>query len=175
MILKNKIKKIIDAIKNTEINEIEISSFWGAQRIKMKKNMNNSFDVSTSNQQQVEQHDLIKQTNNDTNVGIVSNQIKDKTSDDNSDMPRDSLEKLDNSTVVRAPLVGTFYISQKPGDPPFVEVGGKVKIGDTLCIIEAMKIFNEIESEHTGIIKEILVNNSDPVEFDQPLFKIEEV
>ena len=68
--------------------------------------------------------------------------------------------------------MGTFYLSSKPGEPPFVSVGDKVSKGQTLCIIEAMKIFNEIESEYDGKIVEILVKDGTPVEFDQPLMLI---
>ena len=77
-----------------------------------------------------------------------------------------------NLIYQNAPLVGTFYISPKPGEPPFIEVGQKVAKGQTLCIIEAMKIFNEIESEYDGEIVEILINDSSPVEFNQPIFSI---
>ena len=74
--------------------------------------------------------------------------------------------------VVKAPMVGTFYRSGSPGASSFVEVGQTVKEGDTLCIIEAMKLMNEIESDASGIIKAILVENGQPVEFGQPMFLI---
>ena len=74
--------------------------------------------------------------------------------------------------VVKAPMVGTFYRSGSPGSPSFVEVGQAVKEGDALCIIEAMKLMNEIESDATGVIKAILVENGQPVEYGQPLFLI---
>ncbi|MCB5362634.1 acetyl-CoA carboxylase biotin carboxyl carrier protein [Pusillimonas sp. CC-YST705] len=73
---------------------------------------------------------------------------------------------------VKAPMVGTFYRSPNPGASPFVEVGQSVKEGDPLCIIEAMKLLNEIEAEKSGVIKEILVENGEPVEYGQPLFVI---
>ena len=72
-----------------------------------------------------------------------------------------------------SPMVGTFYRSSSPGVKSFVEVGQKVNVGDTLCIIEAMKMMNQIESDKTGVVKRILVENQDPVEFDQPMFVIE--
>jgi acetyl-CoA carboxylase biotin carboxyl carrier protein len=75
--------------------------------------------------------------------------------------------------VVKSPMVGTFYRSAQPGTPPFCEVGTEVKEGQTLCIIEAMKLLNEIEGDKTGRIKTILVENGQPVEFGQPLFVIE--
>jgi len=75
--------------------------------------------------------------------------------------------------VVKSPMVGTFYRSANPNSAPFVEVGSQVKEGDTLCIIEAMKLMNEIEADKTGTIKAALVENGQPVEYGQPLFVIE--
>ena len=74
---------------------------------------------------------------------------------------------------VTAPMVGTFYAASAPGAKPFVELGSEVKPGDVLCIIEAMKMMNQIESDKAGRVVSILVKNGDPVEFDQPLFVIE--
>jgi acetyl-CoA carboxylase biotin carboxyl carrier protein len=74
--------------------------------------------------------------------------------------------------VVKSPMVGTFYRSPSPGAKPFVEIGQQVKAGDTLCIIEAMKLLNEIEAEVAGEVKEILVDNGQPVEYGQPLFVV---
>ncbi len=79
----------------------------------------------------------------------------------------------DNRKIVRAPMVGTFYRSPSPAAKPFVEVGQTVKAGQALCIIEAMKMLNQIDSELSGVIVEILVENEKPVEFDQPMFVIE--
>ena len=79
---------------------------------------------------------------------------------------------LPEGHVVKSPMVGTFYRSASPGSEPFVEVGTAVKTGQTLCIIEAMKLLNEIESDGTGTIKAILVENGQPVEFGEPLFII---
>jgi acetyl-CoA carboxylase biotin carboxyl carrier protein len=75
--------------------------------------------------------------------------------------------------VVKSPMVGTFYRSPSPGAPSFIEQGAVVKPGDTLCIIEAMKLLNEIEAEVGGTVKKILVENGQPVEYGQPLFVIE--
>jgi acetyl-CoA carboxylase biotin carboxyl carrier protein len=79
----------------------------------------------------------------------------------------------DNRKIVRAPMVGTFYRSPSPAAKPFVEVGQTVKAGQALCIIEAMKMLNQIDSELSGVVVEILVENEKPVEFDQPMFVIE--
>lgn len=75
--------------------------------------------------------------------------------------------------VVRSPMVGTFYTAASPGAKAFVEVGQQVKVGDALCIVEAMKMMNQIEADKAGTVTQILCNNQDPVEFDQPLFVIE--
>ncbi|MBV4460524.1 acetyl-CoA carboxylase biotin carboxyl carrier protein [Pseudomonas sp. COR58] len=77
-----------------------------------------------------------------------------------------------NGTVARSPMVGTFYRKASPTSPAFVEVGQTVKKGDTLCIVEAMKMMNHIEAEASGVIESILVEDGQPVEFDQPLFTI---
>lgn len=74
--------------------------------------------------------------------------------------------------IVKSPMVGTFYRSSAPGSAPFVEVGAAVKLGDTVCIIEAMKLLNEIDADAAGVITQILVENGQPVEFGQPLFVI---
>jgi acetyl-CoA carboxylase biotin carboxyl carrier protein len=74
--------------------------------------------------------------------------------------------------VVNSPMVGTFYLSPSPASPPFAEVGQTVKVGDVVCIVEAMKMMNQIEADKAGTIEAILVENGEPVEFDQPLFSI---
>lgn len=75
-----------------------------------------------------------------------------------------------NEHTITAPMVGTFYRSPTPNDKPFVDIGKSIKIGDVLCIVEAMKMLNQIEADVTGVIKRILVENGQPIEFGQPLF-----
>ena len=162
MTLKNKISKLIDVIKDTDINEIEISSFWGAQKIKLKKSnndivQNNISNSSSSNSDRPSESVIF---NSNENLELKSElPIEDKNLDENL------------YDVITAPLVGTFYESPKPGEPPFINVGDIVEVGQSLCIIEAMKIFNAIESDYSGEIVEILVQDGEPVEFGQPLFK----
>ncbi len=79
----------------------------------------------------------------------------------------------DKSKIIESPIVGTFYRSSTPGSDAFVKVGSKVEADQTVCIIEAMKVMNEIKAEKSGVIKEILVENGEPVEFGQPLFVLE--
>jgi acetyl-CoA carboxylase biotin carboxyl carrier protein len=78
-----------------------------------------------------------------------------------------------NLIEVKSPMIGTFYRSPNPESPSFIEVGDKIKPGDTVCIVEAMKLFNEIEAEVSGTVVEILVDNASPVEYDQPLFLVD--
>ena len=162
MTLKNKISKLIDVIKDTDINEIEISSFWGAQKIKLKKSnndivQNNISNSSSSNSDRPSESVIF---NSNENLELKSElPIENKNLDENL------------YDVITAPLVGTFYESPKPGEPPFINIGDIVEVGQSLCIIEAMKIFNAIESDFSGEIVEILVQDGEPVEFGQPLFK----
>ncbi len=86
--------------------------------------------------------------------------------------PSDQEEEL-TGQIVKSPLVGTFYASASPDADPFVQIGDTVKKGQVLGIIEAMKLMNEIESDYSGTVRKILVNNGDLIEFDQPLFVIE--
>lgn len=86
--------------------------------------------------------------------------------------PAAAAPAAEDTRTVNSPMVGTFYRSPSPGATPFADVGQRVKAGDTVCIIEAMKLLNEIETEYDGVIKEILVENGQPVEFGQPLFVI---
>ena len=78
-----------------------------------------------------------------------------------------------NLIEIKSPMIGTFYRSASPDKPAFVEVGSEIHVGDKVCIVEAMKLFNEIESEVSGRIVKILVNDMSPIEFDQPLFLVE--
>ena len=171
MSLKDKIKKLLNVIKDTEIEEIEVSSFWGAQKIRLSKKSNANNYI-----QQIP-------SGNVNQVNIASDSSESKSS--NIDITSDT-QNINTTTEIKkseetinedlnyqnAPLVGTFYAAPKPGEPKFVEVGQKVCKGQTLCIIEAMKIFNEIESDFDGEIAEILVNDSSPVEFNQPIFSL---
>tara|TARA_B100001094_G_scaffold89712_1_gene85696 strand:+ start:13 stop:507 length:495 start_codon:yes stop_codon:yes gene_type:complete len=160
MRLKNKISKLIEVIKDTEINEIEISSFWGAQRIKLKKNFSNIVSNPLNKHEEGNDSQTITIDDNQPLVQDIE-----KNQENTQSLATDSLD------VITAPLVGTFYESQKPGEPPFINVGDKIDLGQSLCIIEAMKIFNTIESDFSGEIVEILVKDGEPVEFGQPLFK----
>lgn len=84
----------------------------------------------------------------------------------------ESVSKTLRGNVIKSPMVGTFYRSPSPSSPVFVEVGQHVKVGDVICIVEAMKMMNQIEADHSGVVEAILVEDGEPVEFDQPLITI---
>lgn len=91
-------------------------------------------------------------------------------------LPKEEKEiKREKGIEINSPMVGTFYRAPSPGAKPYVEIGDTIKSGDVVCIIEAMKLMNEIKAEISGRVKEILVENGQPVEFDQPLFVLEPV
>ncbi|MCG9881133.1 MAG: acetyl-CoA carboxylase biotin carboxyl carrier protein [Bacteroidia bacterium] len=93
-------------------------------------------------------------------------------------VPTQKMESLNtevssNLITIKSPMIGTYYKSSSPDKPPFVQVGDEIKVGQVLCIVEAMKLFNEIESEVSGKIVKVLVENASPIEYDQPLFLVE--
>lgn len=108
-------------------------------------------------------------------IAMVEKPVLTPSMEFTSQPPTTSKELDDDSgeNLVKSPIIGTFYRKPSPEKPNFVEVGDRVNIGDTLCVIEAMKLFNEIEAETSGTIVKILVDDSTPVEFDQPLFVID--
>ena len=147
---QDKVKEIIDILENSNVNEIEVT-FWG-KKVRVVKNA--SGVVANNAQSEVLHSNVIDSSNNEERIN--------KSEEDSS-----------NGEKVLSPMPGVFYSAQSPDKPPFVNEGDRVVKGQVLCIIESMKIMNEIECEHDGIIKKVLVKNSDPVEFNQPLFIID--
>ena len=161
--LQDKIKLLISIMEGTEINEIEVSSFWGAQKIRLQKNHN--IDIQTAVQSKVLAPQSPPLAESPSGEPIQSNTDSE---------PQDIIESnTSNSVEIIAPLVGTFYQSAKPGSPAFVKEGDTIQVGQIICIIEAMKIFNEIEAEVSGKVIKIIVNDSSPVEYGQPLMLVE--
>tara|TARA_B100001250_G_scaffold395862_1_gene401238 strand:- start:1317 stop:1817 length:501 start_codon:yes stop_codon:yes gene_type:complete len=159
--LEDNIKKLIRILEESKVDELEVSTFWGKQKIKISKKSNHIIDrnIEINNPTQIEK--LSKKNINESESQVEPNTKKENIENNN-------LVDSDNISI-KSPLVGTFYKSSKPGDPPFINIGDQINKGDTICIIEAMKIFNEIEAEVTGKIIEILVEDGTPVEYDQPL------
>ena len=140
-----KIKQLMDDMGNSKLSSIDID-FPDGTKISMKKN---------------------------ENVEISTKTLKSSSQDVKKEEPE--LEQSSNENIgkiVNSPMVGTFYIKPNPSANPYVEVGKKVKKGDVLCIIEAMKLMNEIESEFDGEVVEIFIKDGEAVEYGKPLFRI---
>ena len=149
---QDKLKEIIYILENSNINEIEVT-FWG-RRFRAVK------DVPV----------IIR--NKDGDQVSPGKTMSDKPSDEENENGDEHTSSVSNEQNVLSPMPGIFYSSSSPDKPPFVRKGDQVNKGQVLCIIEAMKIMNEIESEMSGTVTEILINNADPVEYNQPLFVI---
>jgi acetyl-CoA carboxylase biotin carboxyl carrier protein len=144
-----KLKTLIDLVQNSGISELEISE--GEEKIRIAK------------------HTTAAPTTVMMGTSMSAPVMAAPTL---AAIPDIAVPAEPEGHQVKAPMVGTFYRSGSPGSPSFAEVGQIVKQGDTLCIIEAMKLMNEIESDASGTIKAILVENGQPVEYGQPLFLI---
>ena len=147
---QDKVKEIIEILENSNVNEIEVT-FWG-RKVRVVKNA--AGIVANHTQPEVLHSNVVDSSNKKESV---------------NEPKEDSL----NGEKVLSPMPGVFYSAQSPDKPPFVNEGDRVAKGQVLCIIESMKIMNEIECEQDGVIKQVLVKNSDPVEFNQPLFIID--
>lgn len=147
-----KLKKLIDLVEESSISELEITE--GEERVRISKSAAGSGIPVQINAPAVAAPTVAS--------SVPETKILDKVE-----------EELPAGHMVKSPMVGTFYRTSAPGSDPFVEVGQTVKAGDTLCIIEAMKLLNEIEADKDGIIKAILIENGQPVEYGEALFVIE--
>ncbi len=146
-----KVKKLIELLEESGIAEIEIHE--GEESVRISRGGSNPTPQTMISVPSVDSNYSVKKQLSNT----------ESSSDDYSD----------EGEVVTAPMVGIFYTSPAPEQPPFVSKGQNVKTGDVLCIIEAMKIMNQIEADVDGKLVRILVENGDPVEYDQPLFVID--
>ena len=151
---QDKLKEIIYILENSDVNEIEVN-FWGRKyRVSKQANVvvqDGSIPIEKSP----------RSVNEDQNISLNEGVT-----------PESNPSESEEGEELLSPMPGTFYSAPTPEDSSFVNVGDEVKKGQTLCIIEAMKIMNEIESEYDGTITDIKVNNGDPVEYNQTLFII---
>ena len=139
-----KIKKLIQMLEQSDLNEIEVSQ--GEESVRISKGNSNDISTSISNTDQSQ---------------VATNQ----------DPIKSNTEIIGN--IIKSPIVGTFYRKPSPEKPPFVNIGDTVSEGDVVCIVEAMKMMNEIKSEYSGKIISILPSDGQPIEFDQTLIIIE--
>ena len=145
------IQDIINFIKKTDLDDVSIET--ENYKIRVKKN----------------------KTNYTTNEEVKSEEIKPLKKIEVEDKPEEKKEKENNTKniIIKSPMIGTFYRSPNPESAPFISEGDIIKPGQTICIVEAMKLFNEIESEVSGKVVKVIANDSSPIEFDQPLFEVD--
>ena len=144
-----KIKKLIEIIEESDIAELEIHEGEDSVRINRYSSATAPASYAIPPAGQSAEHNAAASSKLDESAENISGHL------------------------IKSPMVGTFYLAPSPGSKNFVEVGSRVAAGDTLCIIEAMKILNQIESDQDGIVRKILVENAQPVEYNEPLFIIE--
>ena len=169
--LNTDIKTLINILEESKIDELEVSTFWGKQKIRLRKSTSTraeSTDLlkNIPNQIPGEESTPQSETIQINPHEVIKNDFVETDIEQNNNVP------TENTLTIKAPLVGTFYKSPNPDIPPFISEGDEIKQGQVICIIEAMKIFNEIESEYSGKILKILVEDATPVEYDQALFLI---
>lgn len=146
-----KLKKLIDLVEESGISELELTE--GEEKVRISRNLPQGQSVMHYAQPQ-----MIQQAAPAAPAAVEA--------------PVEAAPAAIEGHVVKSPMVGTFYRTPSPDAKSFVDIGSSVAVGDTLCIIEAMKLLNEIESDHAGVIKAILVENGQPVEYGEPLFII---
>jgi len=145
-----KVKKLIELLEESGINEIEIHE--GEESVRISRSSEGSSSEGSSKRIEISERSSEKPHKEKSTAEQVQPESDEKS--------------------VKSPIVGTFYSAPSPESAPFVRQGQRVNIGDTLCIIEAMKIMNPIEAELAGVVSAVLVENGNPVEFGQPLFVI---
>ena len=156
-------------------NDLEIEKSFIDYLVKTIKDKNlSSLEVTRT---LADKHRLKIKINN--SVSSAPTQVRKALKVDNSSIQREeriveeiSQSSMENLNIIKSPMVGTVYLSPSPEEPTFIQVGKKIKKGDTILIIEAMKTMNQIESDKDGVVENILPENADPIEFGQPLFVI---
>ena len=157
------IKKLMDDMGDSKLDSLEIE-FPEGIKISMKKNTNKEVIITNQSPNIIEGSapmtvPVVKEKQENSLVKVEKN---------NSSQNKEE----ENLKIIKSPMVGTFYASSAPNKPPFVKVGDKIHKGQVVCIVEAMKLMNEIESEFDGEVVEICVNNEDVVEYGKPLIKL---
>lgn len=153
---KDKIKEIIYMLENSDVNEIEVKSWFNKIKVTKKPSILNVDSSKVSSQ----------------DIPVSSTNLMSSDNDINKQEHKIDTPDVSDLVEVKSPMPGTFYSSPDPESAPFASIGDTVNPGDTLCIVEAMKIMNEIQAEDSGVVEEILIQNASPVEFDQVLFKL---
>jgi acetyl-CoA carboxylase biotin carboxyl carrier protein len=156
MAFSDRIRRLIDILREEDLDEIEVRNWFSGIRIARRR------DPVATDQAETAHEEPAAEAAVPAEAPVPAPDVAPPTPDQD-----EGLEQI------VSPMVGTFYRSAGPGKDPFIEIGSSVEIGQVLCIIEAMKLMNEIEAERGGVIRKILVKDSQPVEFGQPLFLVE--
>jgi len=152
-----KIRKLIQIMKETGIAEIEVQSGEESVRLNQHSSAPPTVVTHATHTPVIQAQPTIQQVSAPTSEQVKAEKVA---------------EEIPGHTV-KTPMIGTVYLSSSPGAKPFVEIGQRVQAGDTLCLIEAMKMFNQIEADVDGVISARLIEDKQPVEYDQPLFVID--
>ena len=165
--LENNIKNLIKILEESNVDELEISTFWGKQTIRIRKNASAKTEknielIQDNTTKPLKSIPIPSEVHESVPEQIEPTQIQEEV----------ALTNDKETVTIKAPLVGTYYTSLKAGATPFISEGDTIKEGQIICIIEAMKIFNEIESEISGKVVKILIKNGTPVEYDQDLIVV---
>ncbi len=151
-----KVKKLMEMLEESSLSEMEIVE--GEESIRLSKSSSATSQISN--------------VANTTPISVSSPEAQ-QSAIPKSENEVEEVAKIISGHEIKSPMVGTFYEAPSPGSKPFVSIGDNIKAGDTLCIIEAMKMLNQIESDKSGVVKAILTENGQPVEYNQVLFVIE--
>lgn len=173
--LRDRIMELVSLLKREDLSEIEVRSFWSTIRVARSR----AAGIEGAAVPEPSEKETISTVAVVRPAGTASAAVTERAKDEpapvpeakSADLPADQPEA--ELMEIVSPMVGTFYKASGPDAEPYVKVGQQIEIGQVICIIEAMKLMNEIESEASGIVRKVLVKDSQPVEFGQPLFLIE--
>lgn len=161
-----KVKKLIELLESSDLTEIEITE--GEESVRITKSNKYSLPI-------VEQPTFVGKQVSAPQIQVTPDFSTSTPLPTEPVMKEEKIDTVAQANLFRSPMVGVFYRAPGPKAKPFVEEGQKVSPGDTLCIIEAMKLMNEIEAEQAALIQKILVKDGDPVEYGEPLFVLESI
>ena len=168
---RQKIKELIELVEQSDISELEVH-FFGGRKVVIRKNISagNGTYVVSAPVAQVPQSVPVASSQPAPVQPVQSAEQSEKSGGKPEEVKQEDTEKY---AEIKAPMVGTFYRKPSPDSPPYVNVGDHIDVGQVVCLIEAMKLFNEVKSEISGTIKKILVEDASPVEFGQVIFLVE--
>ena len=172
--IMNMISKLIDIMKSEGLDEIEVRKFWSSIRLVKRRSpvMNDQIESAGEPAMIASDSGAAPVVEKETASAEIS-EIAREESEGSENISASGVSEEQNFQQIVSPMVGTFYLASGPEADSFVKAGQQVEVGQTVCVIEAMKLMNEIESDKNGIIRKVLVKDSQPVEFGQPLFLVE--